>query len=189
MKKLSSSFLVASALLAMACSASAADIQHSQALVWTDATSTFNASFGTGTTGKSFLEKFTFTVSSVGSSVSSALVSIALGNISSVSISSFTLSGNGHTYTGIQQSSGDLQTFSLSTNGLNPGLYTLSVAGSVLGSKGGSFAGNISVAAVPEASTTAMMLGGLGLIGFAAYRRRKSGDKSEQMNGAQMMAA
>ena len=35
-----------------------------------------------------------------------------------------------------------------------------------------------------------MMIGGLGLIGFAAYRRRKAGDKGDkaQMN-AQMMPA
>ncbi|MFX5957189.1 FxDxF family PEP-CTERM protein, partial [Acinetobacter baumannii] len=76
----------------------------------------------------------------------------------------FTLSGNGQTYTGTELSNGDLQTFSLRTNGLTSGLYTLSVAGTVLGSAGGSFAGNISVAPVPEASTTAMMIGGLGLI-------------------------
>ncbi|MCP1573481.1 glycosyl transferase family 1 [Herbaspirillum rubrisubalbicans] len=189
MKKLSSSFLVASTLLAMACSAGAADIQQSQALVWTDTTSTFDARFGAGTKDKSFLEKFTFTINSTGSSLSSALVSIALGGISRVDISGFTLSGHGQNYVGTQVLSGDLQIFSLRANGLSTGLYTLAVAGTVLGSAGGSFAGNISVAPVPEASTTAMMLGGLGLIGFAAYRRRKSGDKTEQMNGAQMMAA
>jgi hypothetical protein len=180
---------VASAFVAMASSASAADIESTRALVWTDATSTFNARFGDGTTGQTFLENFTFNIGGAGGSVSSALVSIALDGLSRVGINSFTLSGNGKTYTGSQMSSGDLQTFALRTNGLTSGLYTLSVAGT-MGSAGGSFAGNISIAPVPEASTTAMMIGGLGLIGFAAYRRRKAGDKGDkaQMN-AQMMPA
>lgn len=191
MKKLLSSFLVASAFVAMASSASAADLERTRALVWTDATSTFNARYGDGTTGLTFLENFTFNVGSAGSAVSSAVVSIALDGLSRLGIDSFTLSGNGQPYTGTQVSSGDLQTFSLRTNGLTAGLYTLSVAGTVLGTSGGSFAGNISVAPVPEASTTAMMLGGLGLIGFAAYRRRKAGDKGDKgarMDG-QMMPA
>ncbi|MDR6583988.1 PEP-CTERM sorting domain-containing protein [Herbaspirillum sp. BH-1] len=190
MKKLLSSFLIASAFVAMASSASAADLERTRELVWTDATSTFGARYGDGTTGQTFLENFTFNVGGAGASVSSALVSIALDGLSRVGISSFTLSGNGQTYTGTQLSSGDLQTFSLRTNGLTSGLYTLSVAGTVLGSAGGSFAGNISVAPVPEASTTAMMIGGLGLVGFAAYRRRrKAGDDGAQMTSAQMMPA
>ncbi|MCI1005169.1 FxDxF family PEP-CTERM protein [Herbaspirillum sp. C7C8] len=180
MKKLLSSFLVASAFVAMASSASAADIERTRTLVWTDATSTFNARYGEGTTGQTFLENFTFDVSGASAAVSSAVVSIALDGLSRLGIDSFTLSGNGQTYTGTSLLDGDTQTFNLRTNGLSAGLYTLSVAGTILGSAGGSFAGNISVAPVPEASTTAMMIGGLGLIGFAAYRRRKASDKGDK---------
>lgn len=186
MKKLLSSFLVASAFVAMASSASAADIERTRTLVWTDATSTFNARYGEGTTGQTFLENFTFDVSGASAAVSSAVVSIALDGLSRLGIDSFTLSGNGQTYTGTSLLDGDTQTFNLRTNGLSTGLYTLSVAGTILGSAGGSFAGNISVAPVPEASTTAMMIGGLALIGFAAYRRRKAGDKGDK--AAQVMA-
>lgn len=186
MKKLLSSFLVASAFVAMASSASAADIERTRTLVWTDATSTFNARYGEGTTGQTFLENFTFDVSGASAAVSSAVVSIALDGLSRLGIDSFTLSGNGQTYTGTSLLDGDTQTFNLRTNGLSTGLYTLSVAGTILGSAGGSFAGNISVAPVPEASTTAMMIGGLALIGFAAYRRRKADDKGDK--AAQVMA-
>lgn len=186
MKKLLSSFLVASAFVAMASSASAADIERTRTLVWTDATSTFNARYGEGTTGQTFLENFTFDVSGASAAVSSAVVSIALDGLSRLGIDSFTLSGNGQTYAGTSLLDGDTQTFNLRTNGLSAGLYTLSVAGTILGSAGGSFAGNISVAPVPEASTTAMMIGGLALIGFAAYRRRKAGDKGDK--AAQVMA-
>ncbi|WDZ97642.1 FxDxF family PEP-CTERM protein [Herbaspirillum sp. WKF16] len=179
MKKLISTLLLASALVAVGSTASAADLERTRSLVWTDSTSTFNARYGDGTTGLSFLENFTFNVDSLGSSVSSAVVSIALDGLSRLGINSFTLTGNGQTYTGVSLLDGDTQTFSLRTNGLSTGLYTLSVGGTILGSGGGSFAGNISIAPVPEASTTAMMLGGLGLIGFAAYRRRRNGGKSE----------
>lgn len=190
MKKLIGSLLLASAFIGMASTASAADLERTRSLVWTDATSTFNARYGEGTTGLSFLENFTFTVDAMGSAVSSAVVSIALDGLSRLGIDSFTLSGNGHTFTGTPLLEGDTQTFSLRTDGLSTGLYTLSVAGTILGSEGGSFAGNISVAPVPEASTTAMMLGGLGIIGFAAYRRRrKAGEDALQQRNDQLMPA
>ncbi|WP_075258942.1 FxDxF family PEP-CTERM protein [Herbaspirillum camelliae] len=190
MKKLIGSLLLASAFIGMASTASAADLERTRSLVWTDATSTFNARYGEGTTGLSFLENFTFTVDAMGSAVSSAVVSIALDGLSRLGIDSFTLSGNGHTFTGTPLLEGDTQTFSLRTDGLSTGLYTLSVAGTILGSEGGSFAGNISVAPVPEASTTAMMLGGLGIIGFAAYRRRrKAGEDAPQQRNDLLMPA
>ncbi|MBP0596614.1 PEP-CTERM sorting domain-containing protein [Herbaspirillum sp. LeCh32-8] len=188
MKKLIGSLLLASALVAIGSTASAADLERTRTLVWTDSTSTFNARYGDGTTGLSFLENFNFSVDG-SSSVSSAVVSIALDGLSRLGIDSFTLTGNGQTYTGTSLLNGDTQTFSLRTNGLSAGLYTLSVAGTILGSGGGSFAGNISVAPVPEASTTAMMLGGLGLVGFAAYRRRRNGGKSESQQHNQLMPA
>ncbi|ADJ64598.1 PEP-CTERM sorting domain-containing protein [Herbaspirillum seropedicae] len=190
MKKLIGSLLLASAFIGMASTASAADLERTRSLIWTDATSTFNARYGEGTTGLTFLENFTFTVDAVGSAVSSAVVSIALDGLSRLGIDSFTLSGNGRTITGTPLLEGDTQTFSLRTDGLSTGLYTLSVAGTILGSEGGSFAGNISVAPVPEASTTAMMLGGLGIIGFAAYRRRrKAGEDAPQQRNDQLMPA
>lgn len=189
MKKLIGSLLLASALVAIGSTASAADLERTRTLVWTDSTSTFNARYGDGTTGLTFLENFTFDVSSAGSAVSSAVVSIALDGLSRLGIDSFTLSGNGQTYVGTSLLNGDTQTFSLRTSGLASGLYTLSVAGTILGSGGGSFAGNISVAPVPEASTTAMMLGGLGLIGFAAYRRRKGSKSDSQQQTGNMMPA
>lgn len=190
MKKLIGSLLLASAFIGTASTASAADLERTRSLIWTDATSTFNARYGEGTTGLTFLENFTFTVDAVGSAVSSAVVSIALDGLSRLGIDSFTLSGNGRTITGTPLLEGDTQTFSLRTDGLSTGLYTLSVAGTILGSEGGSFAGNISVAPVPEASTTAMMLGGLGIIGFAAYRRRrKAGEDAPQQRNDQLMPA
>ena len=53
------------------------------------------------------------------------------------------------------------------------GFYYLTVMGIANGQLGGIYNGAISVAVVPEPETYALMLGGLGLIGFMAARRRR----------------
>ncbi len=55
------------------------------------------------------------------------------------------------------------------------GPYYLNVTGIANGAAGGIYNGAISVAVVPEPETYALMLGGLGLIGFMAARRRREG--------------
>lgn len=62
------------------------------------------------------------------------------------------------------------------SGGLVPGNYHLNVAGYNGDlSTGGSYDGNINVAAVvPEPETYAMLLAGLGLIGFTARRRKQN---------------
>lgn len=64
-----------------------------------------------------------------------------------------------------------VETWSLATPSLNAGTYTLSLIG--LNSAGvASYGGNIAVSAVPEPETYAMLLAGIGAIGFLARRRR-----------------
>lgn len=53
------------------------------------------------------------------------------------------------------------------------GTYSFSVAGLSVGANGGAYTLALNVTAVPEPETYALMLAGLGLVGFAA-RRRKS---------------
>ena len=55
----------------------------------------------------------------------------------------------------------------------NSGSYYLAVGGLTNGTQGGIYTGAISVTAVPEPETYAMMLAGLGALGFLARRRRK----------------
>ena len=52
--------------------------------------------------------------------------------------------------------------------------YQFLVTGTVNGSFGGSYAGLLAAVPIPEADTYAMMLAGLGLIGFMVSRRRHS---------------
>ena len=78
--------------------------------------------------------------------------------------------------------------YSIPVTLLTGGSYKLNIAGSVSGLSGGFYAGGLNVAAVPEASTTAMMLGGLALVGFVALRRRRNED-SKSFAASQMTAA
>ena len=52
------------------------------------------------------------------------------------------------------------------------GSYTLEVRGKVTGTNGGSYAGVMNLAPVPEASNVALMLAGFGVFGIVAARRR-----------------
>lgn len=69
---------------------------------------------------------------------------------------------------------GSRDSWSLDSSWLVAGSYYLEVKGDVLGTNGGSYAVDLNVTAVPEAETYAMMLGGLGLVGFVARRRKAS---------------
>lgn len=73
--------------------------------------------------------------------------------------------------TGIMEGSNWLLSFA---GGATPGSYTLNIAGFKLNPlASASYAGNISISPVPEPETYAMLLAGLGLLGFS-IRRRKS---------------
>ncbi len=55
---------------------------------------------------------------------------------------------------------------------LGPGNYYYEITGTVLGSKGGSYTLDSYISPVPEPETYAMLLAGLGMIGFSMRRRR-----------------
>ncbi|MGZ3181018.1 MAG: FxDxF family PEP-CTERM protein [Telluria sp.] len=62
------------------------------------------------------------------------------------------------------------------TQSLAAGDYTIKVTGNANGSHGGTYGFDMQLAAVPEPETYAMLLAGLGLVGFAA-RRRNTNEK------------
>jgi hypothetical protein len=55
---------------------------------------------------------------------------------------------------------------------LGAGTYTLEITGTVSGTAGGSYAGVLNVAAIPEPETLGLMLGGLAVLGVLVSRRR-----------------
>jgi len=171
---------VASALLLLSLAAAgtayaapAPQITGTTAVVFdnTGTTTAISHVFGSSDAGKTFSESFTFNYGSL-FDVTTGVMSTSLRSSSALELTSFTLTGNGNTYYGVKTTAGGIQTYAIDASGLTAGNYTLTVGGKVIGSAG-SFAGTLNVAAVPEASTTAMMLGGLALVGFAAVRRRR----------------
>lgn len=69
-----------------------------------------------------------------------------------------------------QSSGGDVQV--IAPINLAPGSYVLEVRGSLSGSSGGSYAGVLNLAPVPEPGPLGMMFAGLGMLGFMVRRRR-----------------
>jgi hypothetical protein len=116
---------------------------------------------------EAFTDTYTFTPSFGQTSVSSILSSIGLTTASDIDFTSVTL--NGIALTLVNGVSETAYTSSL----LNlTGPLTLIVAGTSGSSASYSGSVNLQVLAVPEADTYAMLLAGLGLIGFIGRRRK-----------------
>lgn len=175
-------------------SAFAADINNTTTVkLTTDGSDGFNAhygdSFSGATTGETFMDKFTFTLTGDFDSAASVTSSyLNSKTIKDLDITGFSLNlinpvtnavittyaGTDITAPGVNQT----DNWQLTAMGLTAGTYVIEVAGKVVGNGGGAFGSDLTispsaVAAVPEPATYGMMLGGLGLIGFIA-RRRKS---------------
>lgn len=143
----------------------------------------FQHIFGKADSGQSFLDVYTFTIgtsSDLGSSFSSpATVNIKGVHTSDLSFTSFNLysSGNPAPLLVGTISSGTLPGSPFADNGalnmlLAPGTYSLQIAGSVVGTSGGRYGGEIVVSPVPEPETWGMTVGGLAAVGLLARRRR-----------------
>ncbi|MET0321826.1 MAG: FxDxF family PEP-CTERM protein [Duganella sp.] len=131
---------------------------------WTAGFNNVPVNDSTGT----FTDIFTFTPALTGSALgSAAVVNIALTGFGE--IAGFSASLNGNFFT----SSGN-GFYTLDPVLLGPGQLVLTITGEVTGA-GGSYGGNLNVLTVPEPETYGMMLGGLGLLGYMARRRKQQG--------------
>ncbi len=138
-----------------------------------------SVTIGNNVTAGSFTDSFNFTVAN--SAVNAALTSVSFG--SAVGITGLSAS----LYNGANLlSSGTVGTSTLmpgvivsgaviSPYALAAGSYTLKISGSGLAG-GGSYGGNLNVVAapVPEPTEGALLLSGIGLLGFIATRRKKA---------------
>jgi hypothetical protein len=132
--------------------------------------STWDATFGNTYSG-SFSDVYNFTSPGGGTSGGTNAVSGYLTGFNTI-FSNFSLTD---TTTSTTLASGSTGWVYSSFSFLLPNTtdsYVLNVSGSAApGYSGGSYSGNMSITAVPESKTYAMLLLGLGLIGFSARRR------------------
>lgn len=154
--------------------ASAADVsQGTQALSFTNGTAFFGHSFGTGSIGDTFADKYTFSGTGVLSAFVGAFTAPSLAD--AIEITNFQVFNSaGFSLDGYQWSQGAQDNWTAATTGAiqNDSYYVL-VTGKLLSSAATSYAGTVSVSAVPEPETFGMLAAGLGLIGFVARRRNK----------------
>ncbi|MET0267769.1 MAG: FxDxF family PEP-CTERM protein [Duganella sp.] len=136
---------------------------------------------GVSTLNKTFSNLFTFTVGDT--SQTSGAISASFTRTQDLVINSFDVYTSGGTLVikgdteGISTHTQENDNWFLPENSfLTAGNYYLKVTGQVLGAQGGTYGGSMNITPVPEAETYAMLLAGLGLVGFVG--RRKAAKKA-----------
>lgn len=175
MKKLK--FLSALALASAAFAANAADISNPvQSLTWDSFDAEFTRDIASQNKGNTFSDKFSFTTWATGE-VSGYITALGGGDKNGLAINGFSLFDSNGTQllSGLQESSGNLDLWTFNYGNLAAGTYWVQVNGNVLGNGRADYNGGVglALAPVPEPETYAMMLAGLGLLGFAARRKHK----------------
>lgn len=146
-----------------------------QELQLIDNTAFFGDTFAADNEGNTFADQFTFTVEGdMPMNLDAIISSISRSADEGLDITALALYGEDDTLisTGTSMMSGAMDVWSISSNNLVAGNYYLQVSGTMVSDTGASFGGAVMLAPVPEPETYGMMLGGLGILGFLARRRK-----------------
>ena len=146
-----------------------------QELELIDNSAFFGDTFEADNEGNTFADRFTFTVDGdVAMNLDAIISSISRSADVGLDITGLALYGEDDTLitNGSSVMSGAMDVWSITANNLVAGNYYLQVNGTLVSDAGASFGGAVMMAPVPEPETYGMMLGGLGLLGFLARRRK-----------------
>jgi hypothetical protein len=146
-----------------------------QALKLVDHSAFFGDTFAANNNGNIFGDNFTFSVTDTGWNLNAIISSISATASTGLDITGLALYGTNNSLvsTGTMMRSGAMDVWTLSSNSLAVGDYYIKVSGNLVSNAGASFGGAVMLAPVPEPETYGMLLGGLGVLGFLARRRRK----------------
>lgn len=146
-----------------------------QALNLVDLTAYFGDTFAADNEGNTFADRFTFTIdSTIGHNLDAVVASISRSGDVGLDITGLALYGADDALItdGEELESGALDLWTIASDNLAAGDYYLQVSGELVSDAGASFGGAVALAPVPEPETYGLMLGGLGVLGFLAHRRR-----------------
>lgn len=146
-----------------------------QALNLVDLSAYFGDTFGTDNQGNTFADRFTFTIdSTIGHNLDAVVASISRSADVGLDITGLALYGADDDLIteGESLESGTFDLWTIASDNLAAGDYYLQVSGELVSNDGASFGGAVALAPVPEPETYGLMLGGLGVLGFLAHRRR-----------------